>query len=157
MLDAWTDDENVAEPEPIERIRLGVVTLPERGAKDSLLLAVRGRIDALTPADEARLFDRGRATDAEVERTVAAILADVRARGDVALRELARRFDGVTDRKFKAPFPHESECVAGWLWSRDLDARGLSGTWLRRRHSVAPRRRREGVRDDRRARIQPIG
>ena len=59
--------------------------------------AVTARLDALSDRDEAALFDRGRATDPAVMRSVAETLEDVRARGDAALRDLARRFDGVDD------------------------------------------------------------
>src|SRR5919109_2960624 len=57
--------------------------------------AVRGELAKLTVSERARLFDRGRATDADVEAAVRAIIADVRTRGDAALRELALRFDRV--------------------------------------------------------------
>jgi len=55
--------------------------------------AIRKAISDLAPADLDRLFDRGRAADPAVRDAVAAIIADVRARGDDALRDLARRFD----------------------------------------------------------------
>lgn len=58
------------------------------------LFAVVGRLDAVTAEERARVFDRGRATDVAVERTVRAILADVRDRGDDALRDMAAQFDG---------------------------------------------------------------
>lgn len=66
-------------------------------------LAVRKPLRYLNGEDEARLFDRGRATDPAVERAVAAIVADVRARGDDALRELTRRFDGVQLEAIEVP------------------------------------------------------
>ena len=59
------------------------------------MIALRRSLRELSKADEARLFVRGRDADPEVERAVAAIIADVRARGDDALRDLARRFDRV--------------------------------------------------------------
>ena len=43
----------------------------------------------------AAILDRSPARDAEVERAAAGIVADVRARGDAAVREYARRFDGL--------------------------------------------------------------
>ena len=43
----------------------------------------------------AAVLDRSPARDAQVERTAAAIVADVRARGDAAVLEYARRFDGL--------------------------------------------------------------
>src|SRR5262245_37287272 len=48
-------------------------------------------------ADEdavARILDRSAARDPKVERAAARIVADVRARGDAAVREYASRFDG---------------------------------------------------------------
>ncbi|RMH18436.1 MAG: histidinol dehydrogenase, partial [Gemmatimonadetes bacterium] len=52
------------------------------------------RLDALPAAERNLLLER-RATDAPgVQAAVADILADVRARGDAALLELARRLDG---------------------------------------------------------------
>ncbi|HEX7118408.1 MAG TPA: histidinol dehydrogenase [Longimicrobiales bacterium] len=82
-------------------------------------LAVRGALDALTPADEASLFDRGRASDPEVARAVAGIVADVRARGDAALHELARRFDGVALDALEVP---REACDAA-LAALDADVR----------------------------------
>lgn len=58
-------------------------------------LAVQKPVRLLTAEDEARLLDRGRAADPAVERAVASVLADVRARGDDALREQTLRYDGV--------------------------------------------------------------
>ncbi|HUO79715.1 MAG TPA: histidinol dehydrogenase [Steroidobacteraceae bacterium] len=50
----------------------------------------------LTAAERAALLRRPAQRDAaEVERAVAAIIADVRARGDAALADYTRRFDGV--------------------------------------------------------------
>ena len=67
------------------------------------VIAVEKPLARLGPEDEARLFDRGRATDPAVERAVAAIVADVRERGDEALRELARRFDRVELETLEVP------------------------------------------------------
>src|SRR5690606_32748863 len=58
-------------------------------------LAVQKPVRLLPAEDEARLLDRGRAADPAVERAVASVLADVRARGDDALREQTLRYDGV--------------------------------------------------------------
>jgi histidinol dehydrogenase len=66
----------------------------ERQAAERALFAAVGRIDSLDAASRARIFDRGRATDPEVERAVRGVLVDVRERGDDALREMALRFDG---------------------------------------------------------------
>ena len=64
-----------------------------------------GPLSALGPDALRTLLCRGRVDSGERElRTqVAAIVADVRARGDVALRELARRFDGVVLDALEVP------------------------------------------------------
>jgi histidinol dehydrogenase len=67
------------------------------------VIALRRSLRELSKADEARLFVRGRDADPEVERAVAAIIADVRARGDDALRDLARRFDRVELGSLEVP------------------------------------------------------
>src|SRR5690606_25787828 len=67
------------------------------------VIALRRSLRELSKADEARLFVRGRDADPEVERAVAAIIADVRARGDDALRDLARRFDRVDLNALEVP------------------------------------------------------
>lgn len=54
-----------------------------------------GRLADLDAGERARLIARASATSAEVAETVARIIADVRGRGDDALRALARQFDGV--------------------------------------------------------------
>jgi len=54
------------------------------------------RLDASSPGFEAafaRLLGEKRETDADVDDAARAIIADVRARGDIALAELTRRFD----------------------------------------------------------------
>ncbi|MGH7443298.1 MAG: histidinol dehydrogenase [Longimicrobiales bacterium] len=61
----------------------------------ALRLAVEGRLESLRADQRGILFDRGRARDPQVVASVAALIADVTARGDVALREQVRRFDGV--------------------------------------------------------------
>ena len=60
-------------------------------------VAVRfmGRLADLDASERARLIARSSTTSAEVTDTVARIIADVRARGDEALRASARQFDGV--------------------------------------------------------------
>jgi histidinol dehydrogenase len=65
--------------------------------------AVIGRLDTLTDAERARLCDRGRATDPAVAREVAALLEEVRTRGDAALRAMAARFDGVELEAIEVP------------------------------------------------------
>lgn len=58
-------------------------------------VAFRGSVDALTDEERTRLMDRRPANDAAVRAAVREILADVVARGDEALLEMAERFDGV--------------------------------------------------------------
>jgi histidinol dehydrogenase len=67
------------------------------------LFGVTGVLDTLSADQIARLFDRGRATDPAVEQAVRELIADVRARGDDALRELALRFDGVRLDSLEVP------------------------------------------------------
>ncbi len=67
----------------------------ESGRVGEREIAVEAALAELTPEQEAVLLDRGRAADAAVEESVRMILSDVRARGDEALRSLARRFDRV--------------------------------------------------------------
>ena len=65
-------------------------------ASGPLRFAVRTRLEELTGEQRELLLGRGReAVDPALERGVAEILAAVRERGDGALRELARRLDGV--------------------------------------------------------------
>lgn len=54
-----------------------------------------GALRSLDARIRTVLLDRTTSIDPTVRDATAAILADVRARGDAALRELARRFDGV--------------------------------------------------------------
>ena len=58
-------------------------------------LFARGRIADLDAATLGRLLDRAPHDDPGLALSVAAILADVRARGDLALLEMAERFDRV--------------------------------------------------------------
>lgn len=74
--------------------------------------AVQKPLPYLNASDEALLFDRGRAADPAVERAVAAIVSDVRARGDAALREMAARFDGVTLETIEVPSEAGAEAIA---------------------------------------------
>ncbi|HEY0674115.1 MAG TPA: histidinol dehydrogenase [Longimicrobiales bacterium] len=61
------------------------------------------RLAELTEAQRARLFQRGRAQDADVRRSVAQLIEAVRTRGDEALREQARRFDRVEALMIEVP------------------------------------------------------
>lgn len=65
--------------------------------------AVRAELAALTQEESARLFDRGRVADPGVERIVAALIDEVRRDGDVALREMAARFDGAALTELEVP------------------------------------------------------
>lgn len=70
------------------------------------------RLSELTEHDNARLFDRGRAQDPAVVAAVHEIISDVRARGDAALVDQARRFDRVENLVIEVP---RNE----WLKARD--------------------------------------
>ena len=61
------------------------------------------RISELTDVDKQRLFVRGRAQDSAVIASVAQLIDEVRTRGDAALRDQARRFDGVDDLVIEVP------------------------------------------------------
>ena len=72
--------------------------------REGIRFAVRGRLADLTDPQRELLLGRGRERpDAERERAVAEILAAVRERGDLALRELAKRFDGVELDRLEVP------------------------------------------------------
>jgi histidinol dehydrogenase len=58
-------------------------------------LRLTGTLASLSAADRRLLLDRAPLADSEIAARTAAIIRDVRARGDDALRHLARRFDGV--------------------------------------------------------------
>jgi len=75
-------------------------------------LFARGRIADLAPATRARLLDRKPADDADVVAAVAGMLADVRVRGDAALRDMAQRFDGVRLDALEVPRRAWDEAVA---------------------------------------------
>jgi histidinol dehydrogenase len=70
-------------------------------------LFARGRLADLDDATRARLMDRAPNDDPKLAESVAAILADVRERGDVALVEMAERFDRVRLESVEVP-------RAGW-------------------------------------------
>ena len=59
------------------------------------LIKTYGRTAGVAAAMIAAIERRGATNGAKVEGTVAAILADVQARGDAGLREYAERFDGL--------------------------------------------------------------
>jgi len=66
-------------------------------------------IRILASKDAGRLLTRKAARMAEAEAAVAPILADVRKRGDAALMEYARKFDGLARRSVHVP---EKELLA---------------------------------------------
>ncbi|HSJ05601.1 MAG TPA: histidinol dehydrogenase [Longimicrobiales bacterium] len=71
----------------------------------SVAFAFTGPLGALAPGEMQRLVDRGsdgRAV-ADLSRSVAAIIEDVRSRGDESLRELAARHDGVVPDPLEVP------------------------------------------------------
>ena len=61
--------------------------------------------------EDLPLFDRGSQAEADVGAAVDAILEDVRARGDAALREYTRRFNGAGLTSFEVT---EAEMEAAW-------------------------------------------
>ena len=67
------------------------------------MIAVRGRLTELAPQQRALLLDRRPPDDADVRDRVRGLLADVRARGDDALLEMARLFDGVELASLEVP------------------------------------------------------
>lgn len=71
--------------------------------ESGLRLFAEGRIAALPQATRARLLSRAPEDEPEVGGKVAAILADVRRRGDAALLELAGRYDGVRLETLEVP------------------------------------------------------
>ncbi|MSR36126.1 MAG: histidinol dehydrogenase [Gemmatimonadetes bacterium] len=67
------------------------------------MIALRGRLADLTLAERALLLDRRPADEPEVRARVAELLALVRARGDDALLEMARRYDKVDLAAIEVP------------------------------------------------------
>src|SRR5689334_4053739 len=75
------------------------------------------RLDASAPGferDFSAFLGRRRDTDENVDRVVADIIADVRARGDAALVEYTKKFDkGELDAKgLRAPQPEREKAAA---------------------------------------------
>src|SRR5262249_59381862 len=79
-----------SDPAPQSGTRAGHRRIP---AQQDCDLTMR-IIEAADEAAVARILDRSAARNPEVERTAAAIVADVRARGDAAVREDARTVHG---------------------------------------------------------------
>ena len=61
----------------------------------SSMLAVRGTVGAFTARDRQVLFDRATSSDDAIRARTAEIITQVRRGGDIALRALAERLDGV--------------------------------------------------------------
>ena len=68
-----------------------------------IALRFRGSFSSLPGSDRAALFDRSTSSDPAVPGVVRAIIADVRSRGDDALRELSSRFDPAVPEQVEAP------------------------------------------------------
>lgn len=66
-------------------------------------LAFFCELSRLGPEDRRRLLDRRPADEPQLREQVRAILAGVRREGDVALRSLARRYDGVVLEELEVP------------------------------------------------------
>ena len=69
----------------------------------SSLLRWTGSYAALSAEDRIALFDRTSSINTEVRERVGEIIGQVRAGGDVALRSLARQFDGATLSALEVP------------------------------------------------------
>lgn len=79
---------------------------------ESLALAVDARISALSDAQRGLLLDRRPGADEGLGEQVAGILEEVRASGDEALRDMARRYDGVELEELEVPRSRWSEALA---------------------------------------------
>ncbi|MFM7230407.1 MAG: histidinol dehydrogenase [bacterium] len=77
-----------------------------------LRLRFTGNVADLSAADRVGLLDRSTSTDEAVSTTVARIVHEVRARGDAALRELARTHDGVELAALEVPREAMREALA---------------------------------------------
>ncbi|MBI4539357.1 MAG: histidinol dehydrogenase [Gemmatimonadetes bacterium] len=76
-------------------------------------LAVEGSLSELGRAQERLLFERAPHDDPELAGAVREIVAQIRERGDAALRELARRYDGAALEALEVPRQR---------WERALEA-----------------------------------
>ncbi len=82
-------------------------------AGSKITLRFTGRVSALSRAERDALFDRSTSSDASVRERTAEIVADVRMRGDTALRELAARFDNVNMDSLEVPRAHCAAALDG--------------------------------------------
>lgn len=67
----------------------------------------------LSAADRTAFLDRSPSANSTVVRDAVSLVADVRARGDVALREQVRRFDGVELESLEVPRPAMRRALDG--------------------------------------------
>jgi histidinol dehydrogenase len=74
-------------------------------------IAVQGRLSELSHAERGILLDRSPAEASTLTPAVAAILADVRDRGDRALLDMAARFDGVDMESVEVPMARCAEAL----------------------------------------------
>jgi histidinol dehydrogenase len=79
----------------------------------TLALFARGRLSDLDPASLAHLLERDLGDDGRVRDIVARLIADVRARGDAELFDMAHRFDGVELEALEVPREAWDEALAG--------------------------------------------
>ena len=76
---------------------------PPLRAADAFVLRFSGPLHALSLVDRRALFDRAPAGPPDVLAETARIIADVRNRGDDALRDMAQRFDRVNLETIEVP------------------------------------------------------
>ncbi len=79
---------------------------------DPLRLFAEGRLADLAPDLRRHLLLRAPVGEPDLTAAVAALLAEVRARGDEALLEMAERFDGVRLTSLEVPRPRWDEAAA---------------------------------------------
>ncbi len=94
-----------------------------------------GRLADMDEDTRRRLLERAPADAPDVSAAVADMLADVRARGDDALREMARRFDGVDLERLEVPRARW-EAAAAALDPEVRGGRVGAATHIRRFHEA---------------------
>jgi histidinol dehydrogenase len=82
-------------------------------ASDSLRLFAEGRLADLTPTARRHLLERAPTDEPDLAAAVAALFAEVWARGDDALLDMAERFDGVRLDALEVPRARWEEAAAG--------------------------------------------